>query len=115
MSSLRRPALKPPALRSQVGVALVALAVVSVALAGASVRGASDRELGEFGRRDLQQTADRLAVSAGFAYTAANGFLPRRLRELLVAERAEGHAVAVLDVRRRPVRSSATRIPREHR
>jgi signal transduction histidine kinase len=115
MSSFRRPAPKPPALRSQVGVALVALAVVSVALAGASVRGASDRELGEFGRRDLQQTADRLAVSAGFAYTAANGFLPRRLRELLVAERAEGHAVAVLDVRRRPVRSSATRIPREHR
>jgi len=115
MLSFRRPARRPPALRTQVGVALVGLALASVALAGLLVQGAADRELRDFGRRDLQQTADRLAASARFAYVDADGWSPRRVRELALAERAEEHAVVVLDAHRRAVPGSSARIPGAHR
>src|SRR4051794_41133442 len=88
MLSFRRPTRRPTALRTMVGLALVGLALASVALAGLLVQGAADRELRDFGRRDLQHTADRLAASARFAYVDADGWSPRRVRELALAERA---------------------------
>src|SRR4051794_26736936 len=92
---------RPPAMRMQLAAAMVALAVLSVAVAGLLIHRAADREVADFGRRDLQQTANRIALSAAFAYTDAGGWTRRRLQQIIAAETAEDHVVVLLDARGR--------------
>jgi len=90
---------------------VVVQAVLSFALAGTLMHTAADHQVQEFGRRDLQQTADRLAVSAALSYADANRWSVRGVRRLLLAERKEDHVVVMLDASRRPVGGSRARIP----
>ena len=59
---------RPLGMRVQLAAAMVALAVLSVAVAGLLIHRAADREVADFGRRDLQQTANRLAIEASIRY-----------------------------------------------
>jgi two-component system sensor histidine kinase BaeS len=102
---------RPVGVRLQLAAAMVALAVISVAVAGLLIHRAADVEIRDFGRRDLQQTANRIAVTAAFAYDDSGGWTGRRVAELIEAERAEDHAVVLLDERGRPMPGSAPAIP----
>src|SRR4051812_49992666 len=88
---------RPPAMRVQLAAAMVALAVLSVAVAGLLIHRAADREVAEFGRRDLQQTANRIALSAAFAYTDAGGRTRPRLAETGAAATTGGPRLLLPD------------------
>ena len=105
----------PPSLRAQICAMVVVQAALSFALAGTLMHTSADRQVEEFGRRDLQQTADRLAVSLALGYADANGWSVRPVRRLLLAERKEDHMVVIRDGRGRRVGGSPAGIPRVQR
>src|SRR4051812_17801960 len=88
---------RPPAMRVQLAAAMVALAVLSVAVAGLLIHRAADREVADFGRRDLQQSANRLAIEASIRYREVGGWTSRMVSDLIAPERAEDHVVVLLD------------------
>ena len=88
---------RPLGMRVQLAAAMVALAVLSVAVAGLLIHRAADREVADFGRRDLQQTANRLAVEAGIRYREAGAWTARVVSDLITPETAEDHVVVLRD------------------
>jgi hypothetical protein len=99
-------------MRMQLAAAMVALAVLTVAVAGLLIHRAADREVASFGRQDLQQTANRLAISAGLGYAEANAWTTREIRRLIAPEVAEDHVIVLLDETGGELLGSAGRIPR---
>jgi signal transduction histidine kinase len=101
--------------RPQIAIAMVALAVLSVAVAWLLIHRAADDELRDFGRQDLQQSANRLAASAALEYEEAGRWTEQFLRDVRTAEAEEGHVVVLLDGRDRPLRGSAPMSPPDSR
>jgi len=118
--------LRPIPMRAQLAAAMVALAVLSVAVAGLLIHRAADREVADFGRRDLQQTANRLAIEAGIRYQESGAWTAHLVADLIAPERAEDHVVVLLnavgkellgsarhvapDSRRAPITADGTRV-----
>jgi two-component system, OmpR family, sensor histidine kinase BaeS len=98
---------RPLAMRMQLAAAMVALAALSVAVAGLLIHRGADREVADFGRRDLQQTANRIALTAAFGYAETGRWVPRRLEQIVAAETAEDHVVVLLDANGRSLAASA--------
>ena len=102
-------------MRVQLAAAMVALAVLSVAVAGLLIHRAADREVADFGRRDLQQTANRLAVEAGIRYREAGAWTARVVSDLITPETAEDHVVVLRDATGRELPGSARNIQPDSR
>jgi two-component system, OmpR family, sensor histidine kinase BaeS len=107
--------IRPLGIRQQLSAAMVALAVLSVAVAGLLIHRAADREVEDFGRRDLQQTADRLAIGGAIQYEEAGGWSAPHIRELVLPERVEDHVVVLLDERGRALTGSTEDLPPDSR
>ena len=103
--------IRPLGVRMHIGLAMVALAVVSVALAGLLMHGAADDELRTFGRQDLRQTVQRLALTAQFEYEEAGRWSPDFVRDMQAQEQFEDHAVVLLDVGGHALAGSAQVVP----
>jgi two-component system sensor histidine kinase BaeS len=102
-------------IRTQLGIAMVTLAVLSIAFAGLLIHRTASGRLEAFGRSDLQQTADRLAVLAGFAFEEGRGWPRHRVEELARAEAVEGHAIVLTDLDGTPAPGSPTLVPPDSR
>jgi two-component system sensor histidine kinase BaeS len=111
----RRPSRRPLGFSAQLWLALVAQALLTLAITGLLIHQATGRQLRDFGRTDLQQTAQRVAALAGSVYGAENRWSPRRLEELLRPERVEDHAIVIVDPAQRPIIGDPERLPPDTR
>src|SRR5688500_20344191 len=107
--------IRPLGIRQQLSAAMVALAVLSVAVAGLLIHRAADREVEDCGRRDLQQTADRLAIGGAIQDTEAGGWPAPHVREPVLPERGDDHGVVLLDARGPEVHGSLHEVPPDRR
>ncbi|HWT26178.1 MAG TPA: HAMP domain-containing sensor histidine kinase [Solirubrobacteraceae bacterium] len=107
--------IRPLGIRQQVAAAMVALAVLSVTVSGLLIHRAADREVESFGRRDLQQTANRLAIAASLRHHEAGGWSRPHVRALIEPERAEDHVVVLLNERGRVLYGDVDEVPPDSR
>jgi two-component system sensor histidine kinase BaeS len=97
--------------RSRLVIAMMLVAITSVLITTVTSALTVDRSLEDFGRKDLELSADHSAAMAAELYRRDHGWTRRTAADLSRLERVQGHSIVLRDASGRILPGSAARQP----